>query len=165
MSQLQTLYTGRAGQAFVMAEFAIRGYNVAVPEIDRGDDLFVVHDTSGAFWRVQVKTANAKVLAKGGFRAQFRVRLSQLQTPYTPDLTYVFATRVAGRWADCVVIPRDKLYALHSVDGVGTLAGGYVVLGLSYRAAVGQAGASLESGTTDLSPLLGDFSWWPAIAH
>lgn len=41
------LYTGRAGQMAVMAEFLIRGYNVAVPEVDVGDDILVVKDRSG----------------------------------------------------------------------------------------------------------------------
>lgn len=30
----------------VMSEFLDRGYNVAVPEVDVGDDLFVVRDSS-----------------------------------------------------------------------------------------------------------------------
>jgi hypothetical protein len=33
------IYVGQAGQARVMSEFLIHGYNVAVPEIDDGDDL------------------------------------------------------------------------------------------------------------------------------
>lgn len=36
-------YTGKSGQLAVMAEFLIRGYNVAMPEVDEGDDVFVVH--------------------------------------------------------------------------------------------------------------------------
>jgi hypothetical protein len=34
-------YVGRAGQLAVMAEFLLRGYNVAIPEVDEGDDIFV----------------------------------------------------------------------------------------------------------------------------
>lgn len=40
-----------------MSEFLWRGYNVAIPEVDRGDDIFVVHDDDGTLHRVQVKTA------------------------------------------------------------------------------------------------------------
>lgn len=47
MSKMQNLYVGMAGQTFVSSEFLIRGYNVPVPEVDRGDDLFVVQDLSG----------------------------------------------------------------------------------------------------------------------
>lgn len=36
------LYLGHAGQMAVMAEFLVRGYNVAIPEVDVGDDIFVV---------------------------------------------------------------------------------------------------------------------------
>ena len=70
MTKLQDLYTGCSGQSAVMSEFLIRGYNVAVPEVDIGDDLFVVHDIAGSFWRVQVKTANGKHLKLGGYSAQ-----------------------------------------------------------------------------------------------
>jgi hypothetical protein len=38
---------GKAGQLAVMAEFALRGYNVAMPEIDIGDDIFAVNDDNG----------------------------------------------------------------------------------------------------------------------
>lgn len=42
------LYVGRAGQMAVMSEFLVRGYNVAIPEVDVGDDIFVSH--SYVFW-------------------------------------------------------------------------------------------------------------------
>lgn len=41
MSQKQNLYVGRAGQMAVMAEFLLRGWNVALPEVDIGEDIFV----------------------------------------------------------------------------------------------------------------------------
>ena len=36
-----TQYTGKAGHLAVMGEFCLRGYNAAMPEIDKGDDVFV----------------------------------------------------------------------------------------------------------------------------
>ena len=33
----ETQYTGKAGQLAVMGEFTLRGYNVAMPEIDKGE--------------------------------------------------------------------------------------------------------------------------------
>lgn len=50
------LYLGRAGQMAVMAEFLVRGYNVAIPEVDIGDDIFVVRDDDGEYSRIQVKS-------------------------------------------------------------------------------------------------------------
>jgi hypothetical protein len=41
-------YIGKAGQLVVMSEFCYRGYNAATPEIDKGDDVFVVNDATGA---------------------------------------------------------------------------------------------------------------------
>ena len=62
MSKLQDLYTGSAGQAAVMSEFLVRGYNVAVPEVDRGDDLFVVQDAESSVF--------SSLVADLGFSAQ-----------------------------------------------------------------------------------------------
>ena len=44
MSRKANLYVGRAGQMAVISEFLIRGWNVAVPEVDIGDDLLVIKD-------------------------------------------------------------------------------------------------------------------------
>ena len=37
-----THYIGKAGHLAVVVELALQGYNVAVPEIDEGDDILVV---------------------------------------------------------------------------------------------------------------------------
>src|ERR1700712_5628661 len=83
MSQRQSLYVGRAGQMAVMAEFLWRGWNVALPEVDVGEDIFVVQDETGELSRVQVKTATAKPL-QIGYAAQFSISLSQLLTQRIP---------------------------------------------------------------------------------
>lgn len=46
MSKKYNLYLGKAGQLAAMASFLVRGWNVATPEVDVGDDLFVVEDNS-----------------------------------------------------------------------------------------------------------------------
>lgn len=52
-----TLYIGKAGHLAVMGELTLRGYNAAMPEIDKGDVVFIVRDDTGAMWRLQVKTS------------------------------------------------------------------------------------------------------------
>ena len=59
MSKKFNLYVGKAGQLYVMSEFLMRGWNVAMPEVDTGDDIFVVEDENDTFYRVQVKTAQS----------------------------------------------------------------------------------------------------------
>src|SRR5262249_19233266 len=95
-------HVGKAGQLAVMAEFLLRGYNVAMPEVDVGDDIFVVHDTRGRLWRIQVKTAIGRA-TRQGFRGQFAVGLKQLQTVKEPDLIYAFALRRMGQWEFVVI--------------------------------------------------------------
>ena len=105
------LYVGRAGQLAVMAEFLLRGYNVAIPEVDVGDDIFVVRDRTQGYSRVQVKTALA-IATRVGYSARYTVKLDQLVTLSTPDIWYVFANRLENRWQSFVVISRSPLAAL-----------------------------------------------------
>ena len=86
MSELQNMYKGRSGQLAVMAELLARCYNVAIPEVDRGDDIFVVEDGSDNIWRIQVKTAFAE--GTGAiFSAQFNIPLSQLRKADEAELS------------------------------------------------------------------------------
>jgi hypothetical protein len=49
---------GRAGEYAAMSEFLLRGYNVAIPSVDVGDDVFIVDDREGTTRRVQVKSGD-----------------------------------------------------------------------------------------------------------
>ncbi|WP_375418702.1 hypothetical protein [uncultured Hymenobacter sp.] len=116
----QNLYLGKAGQFAAMAECLMRGFNVAIPEVDVGDDLFVVNDQSGNYRRIQVKTVTA-TRRSTTYSAQFQVPLPQLQQVFVPDLVYVFASRFPTGWGPFLVIPRDTLLALHQLKGLGTI--------------------------------------------
>ena len=116
----QNLYLGKAGQFAVMAECLMRGFNVAIPEVDIGDDLFVVNDRSGNYRRIQVKTKTA-ARRKTAYAIQFQVPLLQLEQTFTPDLIYVFASRLADGWGPFLVIPRDVLLSLHQLEGLGAV--------------------------------------------
>jgi len=54
-------HLGMAGHFAAMSEFLYRGYNVAVPSVDVGDDVYVVEDGAGTMWRLQVKTADTSI--------------------------------------------------------------------------------------------------------
>jgi hypothetical protein len=101
----------------VVAEFLRRGYNAGIPEVDRGDDIFVVEDTTGRMWRIQVKAANGK----GKIRqyAQYHLDLIQLRKVHFPELYYVFALHSDERWSDFLVIPRATLWRLRNRHGLG----------------------------------------------
>jgi hypothetical protein len=111
-------FFGRSGHLAVMSEFLHRRINVAIPEVDVGDDFFVIKGTDDTVTRVQVKAATAKAQA-GGYFARFNVPLAQLSVPRdTPALVYVFAIRFQERWSDFVVIRRSTLFARFS-EGAG----------------------------------------------
>lgn len=129
-------YLGRAGHLVAMAELLVRGYNVAIPEIDDGDDVFVVHDGTGELHRVQIKTASPKRVYQdgSGFSAQFNVGLAQLERSRRPDLHYIFVARHEGRWAAWFLVPRDELFRLHVARGFGSRnTQGRVVFTLAFR--------------------------------
>lgn len=158
MAGVRNLYIGRAGQMAVMAEILLRGWNVALPEVDVGDDVFVVEDETGNLSRVQVKTATARV-QKNGFSAQYRVALDQLQTPRTPDLIYIFAVREASRWGPFLVIDRSLLLTEHVQHGVGSVSGGSIVFRFVYQP------LAVDCGRRSFLPFRDDWSRWRVLKH
>ncbi|RQQ44705.1 hypothetical protein [Burkholderia stagnalis] len=92
-----TQYIGKAGHLAVMGEFCYRGYNAAMPEIDKGDDVFVVNDATGAMWRLQVKTSLGRAQTTSRV-FQFRVRENAIQIAQTPELHFVFVMRFRSCW-------------------------------------------------------------------
>jgi len=158
MSGKQSLYVGRAGQMAVMAELLWRGLNVAFPEVDIGDDVFVVKDETGELWRVQVKTASAGPLSDG-YSAQFNIPLNQLENPRTPDLIYVFAIRGSSGWEPFVIIDRETLWQEYVTHGVGSVSQRSLVLRFSTQA------GRLRCSDRDFLPYRNDWSKWPVIRH
>ncbi|MBO0938539.1 hypothetical protein J2I47_18450 [Fibrella sp. HMF5335] len=101
-------YIGKAGQLYVMSELLMLGWNVAIPEVDRGDDIFVVKDSDGDLRRVQVKTASARE-TKQGYIAQFLLPRLQLVSQPTPELYYTMLIRRHDRWSELIVLTRSDL--------------------------------------------------------
>lgn len=159
MSKRANLYTGRAGHLAVMAELLVRGWNTAIPEVDVGDDIFVVRDSDGNLHRVQVKTAMAKPL-KSGYSAQFNISLSQLRASITLDLIYVFTVRLHSRWDAFVVIDQETLNAEHSLHGIGSEYKDRLTLRLRFT------GASITCSGRDLSQYRDNWEeYFPIIDH
>lgn len=159
MPKVNHLYTGAAGQAAAMSEFLVRGYNVAVPEVDRGDDLFVVKDADGDFNRIQVKTATARPLKKFGYIATFSISITQMSEPLTPELFYVLVVRNGTVWSDYVVISQGDLLSEHIRYEVGTRSGENLILRLSFRP------DSVRCGERNFQSYRGNFSHWPTLLH
>ncbi|HET6882698.1 MAG TPA: hypothetical protein VFI31_21195 [Pirellulales bacterium] len=159
MSSRQNPFTGRSGQMAVAAQFLKRGYNVAVPEVDRGDDLYVVDETSGELARVQVKASLAR--GKKMLAGAFNLSMAQLQRPHHPELYYVLAFYREGLWRDFLVIPRPDLYRLRTIENIGHITDGgrRLVLHVSLRR--GEA----NCGKVSLSQYLEEWSRWPEIRH
>lgn len=95
-----------------MSEFLLRGWNVAVPVVDVGDDVFVINDNDKTTWRVQVKSAQAKP-CKGGSLAHFNLSRMQLARVEDIELFYMMMIRDGARWR-YLVIPREALYEIYT---------------------------------------------------
>jgi hypothetical protein len=87
-------HLGMAGHHAAMSEFLYRGYNVAVPAVDIGDDVYVVEDRMGTMWRLQVKTSNQPEERIGIYQLSRR----QLREPKENELFFMFMIRWKDRW-------------------------------------------------------------------
>lgn len=148
-------YVGKAGQMAVMAEFLLRGYNVAMPEVDVGDDIFVVHDKEGVLWRIQVKTAIGKATGYG-FSGQFAVTAKQLAFEKTRDLIYVFALRADARW-EFLVVPRSALHGEQKNHQIASPAGRNLIFNLRFGP------TEVYCSTRDFQPYRNRWDEWPIV--
>jgi hypothetical protein len=154
--QRKHLYIGKAGQFVIMSEFLARGWNVALPEVDVGDDIFVVRDEIGDFSRIQVKTAHATA-RKNGFSAQFNLPIEQLRRLTSPELTYCFMIRFKDEWLKPIIIKRQTLQIYHEAENLGSLVSGDLMLYFS------QQNDKLVCSKIDLSEFTNDFKWFPSL--
>jgi len=150
------LFTGRSGQLALMAEFLHREMNVAIPEVDIGDDIVVVRDDNDQITRVQVKTANAKPLKSPGlFSAQFKLPLHQLENGPL-HLVYALVVRRSNRWEEFVIIRRSILFQLHTSNGLGSVdPKANLILALTFG-----PDAIMNKGL-NLNPFRSRFDPWP----
>ena len=120
----QDLYTGMSGQFVAMSEFLWRGYNVAVPAVDVGEDIFVVEAEEGILRRVQVKTAGTGTVK--GRAKSVRFTLSRTQLNLAMGGSELFFMLLA-RWDDVdparhwrfILIRRDQLNELRLNSSAG----------------------------------------------
>jgi hypothetical protein len=152
-----TGHVGKAGHLAAMAEFLLRGYNTAMPEVDLGDDIFVVEDRRGQLWRIQVKTAIAQRTRKG-YRAKFSVSIRQLATEKDPDLFFVFAVRLEGRW-EFLLIPRQQLRDEFERHRAGSRSRDNILF------TVRLTGQSVICAQRDWQGWRGNWSEWPEITN
>jgi hypothetical protein len=150
------LYLGKAGHLTVMSEFLTRGWNVAIPEVDIGDDIFVVQDDTGTLRRVQVKTSNS-TLRQNSFSGQFNVPLTQLRNIANIPVHYVFIVRHNDQWTRPVIIRQDYLldYLLNSK--IGSEHDGNLNLYFSYSL------GKVECSGLDLSKYVSDYTDFPLL--
>lgn len=112
---------GRAGEFFAMSEILLRGWNVAVPVVDVGDDVFVIDDNDKTTLRVQVKSTRVTLNEKTAVRsAKFTLSRQQLRADLVIKLVYVFVIRDQedARWR-FLAVPRDCLDDIHQRYLVG----------------------------------------------
>lgn len=143
------LYIGRAGHLAAMSECLARGWNVAIPEVDVGEDIFVVEDHTSRLAKVQVKTATGRKIKKG-FKAQFDIPIAQLidTSQKSSDLRYIFITRHQRVWYPLVIIKREDLLNKHQLEYAGsTTKGGHLILTLYYVLDQHSTMIKIEAGT------------------
>ncbi len=151
-------YLGKAGHLAVMSEFLMLGWNVAIPEVDIGDDIFVVQDENGTLRRVQVKTS-ISTKRRAGFSGQFNVSLKKLRTITTIYVHYVFIVRHNNEWTKPLIIRQDYLLDHFENRKVGSEAKGNIIFYISFF------DERVECSGQNFSMYLRDFSDFPQLSH
>lgn len=144
-----------------MAEFALRGYNVAMPEMDIGDDIFAVNDQTGTMWRIQVKTGVATVGPNKTW-SQFRVRRKAITTPSSPELHFVFVLRAAKLW-HYVVVARNVLEDRHVNQGLGTISTSKGQQWVTLTFSLTPAKNTISCSKQDVTGWLDNWAVWPEL--
>jgi hypothetical protein len=150
------LYLGKAGHLTVMSEFLLRGWNVAIPEIDIGDDIFVVQDESGTLRRVQVKTSTS-TNRRNNFSGRFKIPLRQLRNLVEVQVHYAFIVRYSDSWTKPIIIRQDDLLSLFETHKIGSVHGEMLNLYFSYF------DDKVECSKIDLTRYIADFTDFPII--
>lgn len=117
----------------MMSEFLMLGWNVAIPEVDIGDDIFVVQDLEGILRKVQVKTSASTKRKKAEFSAQFSVSAKNLKDILAISVHYVFVVRHQNKWYRPVIILQDDLLKYFEENNVGSESKGIINFRFSYK--------------------------------
>ena len=160
MSKRFNQFIGKAGHLHIMAEFLMRGWNVAIPEVDIGDDIFVVKDSEGTLRKVQVKTATANITQKG-FYAHFSASFSNIRNLGPINTHYVFLVIKGNDWTKPVIIRQDVLLQMFQEEGIGNLSGNTIVYRFSYSI----DGTSVSCTGADFSSNINNFEDFPIVLH
>lgn len=151
------LYLGKAGHLAVMSEFLTRGWNVALPEVDIGDDIFVVQDDNGTLRRVQVKTSTSTERKKN-LSGQFNIPITQLREYRVKfPVYYAFMLRHQGSWSKPILIRQDYLIDHFDNGKIGSEHEGTLNLYFSYSE------VKVECSGIDFTKYIADFTDFPLI--
>ena len=122
-------YVGYAGQLDVMAELSMRGYNVAAPGVDIGDDVLVLNEDTGKIDRVQVKTARKHTKSSSNKKNRLiyeflvhKPRITENLSKAGSDPYFIFAMLSIGwpKYWTFVIISKSVLAHLVKENDLGT---------------------------------------------
>lgn len=136
----------------------MRGWNVAIPEVDIGDDIFVVQDDNGTLRRVQVKTSTSTT-RRSGYSGQFSASVKNLRNITNIPVHYIFIVRHNDEWSKPVIIRQDYLLDHFEVNKVGSEHKGNITFYFSY------IDGKVECSGTDFTRYVRDFTDFPQLQH
>ena len=158
MTAKYSLYLGEAGQAAASSYFLARGWNVATPRVDIGDDLLVIEDNEGFFKRIQIKTAQP-IEHKASFAVRFKISIQQLQKRYNPELYFMFMVYRENDWQHKLIISRAALFNFYEENRIGSLVDDNLILYFSFQ------NKNVLCSNINLSQFYNNFDEFPIIQH
>ena len=142
-----------------MSEFLMLGWNVAIPEVDIGDDIFVVQDDNGTLRRVQVKTSTS-TSRRSSYSGQFSVSVKNLRNNTSNiKVHYIFIVRHNQEWSKPLIVRQDYLLDHFENNNVGSEANGNITFYISYT------NEKVECSGQDFTKYINNFTDFPIIQH
>ncbi len=142
----------------VMSEFLVRGWNVAIPEVDIGDDIFVVQDDNGTLRRVQVKTSSC-TFRQNSFSGQFKIPIWQLKKIADVLVHFIFIVRINETWTKPLIIRQDFLLSYFTDYKLGSEHHGNLNLYFKYTQ------NKVECSGLDFTKYTSNFTDFPIIIN
>lgn len=155
-TKLANQYIGKSGHLLVMSEFLYRGWNVAISEVDVGDDIFVVKDSAGILFKIQVKTGIAKLGIDDKYECKFSLKKTQLLEPKQPEITYFFVSRFNNDWGPFIIFKRNELFEIF--DENSKAKSGNITITIYFR-------DTIQIWGKDISRFKNNWDQFPIIYH
>lgn len=155
-------YAGTTGVTWIKQRLLDRGWNVATPMVDVGDDLFVFRRAATDLARLQIKTGSAED-RDYGYSTRFMVRRDRIHASLDTPLFFLFLVDLGDDRGPTLTFPQSDFRDLVDDQNMGSETSETALqLYLGYRR--GDDGIEkILCSDIDVTEYADDLSYWPPL--